>query len=193
MGDPRFGKAVPCPKCNAGQPSSGGVPELFRECSFESFELSRNPEMEDALSYSRMLVDGTVSLVFLYGPPGRGKTHLAAAAVNAAPSHGRASYFWNVAELLAYLRSQFGENAGAAAENYIRSLAQSEQVLALDDLGAHKGTDWTHEVLYRIVNGRIENRVPTILTSNVAMEALDQRLRSRVRAGLVYCEGRDVR
>ena len=61
-------------------------------------------------------VRGEVPWVYLYGPPGNGKTHLAAAAVKRLIAQRRAVLFTTAPELLAMIR--YGFNAGQA-ENLI--------------------------------------------------------------------------
>jgi hypothetical protein len=52
--------------------------------------------------------------VYVYGPPGNGKTHLAAAAANTLVARGRAVLFATAPELLAMIRDGF--NAGQAED-----------------------------------------------------------------------------
>jgi len=79
--------------------------------------------------------------VYLHGPPGNGKTHLAAAAVNRLITQGRAVLFTTAPELLAMIRDGF--DAGQA-ENLI-GLCQRVPWLVVDDLGAERLTDWAAE------------------------------------------------
>lgn len=47
-------------------------------------------------------------------------------------------------------------------------------VLILDDLGRERPTDWTGERLYRLVNRRWLEERPTLVTSNLSAEDLEQ-------------------
>ena len=53
-------------------------------------------------------------------------------------------------------------------------------LLVIDDLGAESPTQWAQEKLYQIFNHRYNAALPTVVTSNVELERLDPRLRSRL-------------
>ena len=181
------GRALPPPPPT--KPAQGGspprVPARFLDATFETFDLSRNPKMRPALDAAR----AARSLLFLYGPPGLGKTHLACAAMQ-----GRRAMFWEVPEFLAWLRSFYGrEQGGDQVEQIVETYKSADFLLVLDDLGAHNQTAWAEEQLYRILNGRYNNEAPTLITANVDIGRIDERIRSRFRSGMVICEGSDLR
>lgn len=70
-------------------------------------------------------------------------------------------------------------------------------LLILDDVGAHRTTDWWLESLYAVVNRRYEQLLPTVITSNVAdlRAELGERIASRLAAGavMVVLDGPDRR
>ena len=79
-------------------------------------------------------------------------------------------------------------------EQIVHNYQQAEgALLVLDDLGAHNQTAWAEEQLYRILNGRYNNEAPTLITANVDIGRIDERIRSRFRSGMVICEGSDLR
>lgn len=55
-------------------------------------------------------------------------------------------------------------------------------LLALDDIGSHKSSEWTEERLYEIVDSRYEECRPTIFTTNlpVIAKAVGDRIASRI-------------
>ena len=191
MADPDFGQALPC-ECVKLNPIAG-VPQLYREARFDTFDLRLNPGMMAAVNASMELAAGETSNVFLYGPPGLGKTHLLISAVRASRERGFGAWFWEAPELLAHLRRCIGSEDGPNVDDEIERLGSGGFLLGLDDLGAHNPTGWAEEQLYRILNRRYVNSAPTIITSNAALEAIDSRIRSRYRAGVIFCEGNDVR
>lgn len=58
------------------------------------------------------------------------------------------------------------------------------RLLMLDDLGAHKGSEWVDERLYAIIDARYEAKLPTVITTNVPppdmSKAIGDRLASRI-------------
>lgn len=190
------GRALPPPTIS-NEPARArlhvsGVPELRRGNTFASFRPTDG--MRLAVQRCQEVAAGGAWCAFLYGPPGTGKTHLAIAAL-----HERgAGLFWKAPDFLAFLRAHLaGERSGdpvsATTEQMIHDYGVASAPLVLDDLGTENQTDWANEQLYRILDGRYEQRAPTILTSNVPSERVDQRIWSRYREGLVICEGEDVR
>lgn len=169
--------------------SSWGLPASRLNDTFESFDVDAAPKMRAAFEAVRAAVNGQCWCAFLYGGPGTGKTHLACAALNACSAPG---LFWKVPDLLAWMRGYVSSGESWEVEKIIEGLSQ-DFLLVLDDYGAHNQTDWAEEQLYRIIDNRYEGRCPTIITSNVPLENIDARVRSRLREGFVTCEGSDYR
>jgi DNA replication protein DnaC len=65
--------------------------------------------------------------------------------------------------------------------------------VVFDDFGAEKATEWASEQLYRVLDGRYDRGLATIITTNASQSELDARLLSRYAEGLVVCRGSDVR
>jgi DNA replication protein DnaC len=174
-----------------------GIPLRFQTCSFDNFDLSRNPLMGRALTACRQLLDGARAFVFLSGGTGLGKTHLLAATVMEWRRQGAPSWFWETPELMAHLRGTFERHKrdpeSPDLDVEVKSLSGSGVLLGLDDFGTQNETPWVNETLYRILNARYTAMAPTIVTSNVSPGEIDERIRSRFREGLIACEGRDVR
>ena len=61
--------------------------------------------------------------------------------------------------------------------------ATTRKGIVLDDLGAHINADWTLDIIYTVINERLEKHLPTIVTSNVDLAdiaKIDERLASRL-------------
>jgi len=148
----------------------------LQECTFENFNTASDERVVVAYNATVRFVQGEVPWVYLYGPPGNGKTHLAAAVVNRLIARGRAVLFTTAPELLAMIREGFD---GGQAENLI-GLCQRVPWLVVDDLGAERLTDWAAEVLFRVFNARYTTRAHTLVVSNVQPDDIPEpRLRSR--------------
>jgi len=55
----------------------------------------------------------------------------------------------------------------------------------VDDLGAHNYTDWAKNKLYTIINYRLNNRLPTLITSNLDLNDLEQYLGQRTTSRII--------
>ncbi len=121
-------------------------------------------------------------LLYLWGPPGVGKTHLALRLAGRLVGEGRFVRFRSELDFLAE------ERLAAAGEGI---LPQYER-LVLDDGGKARISPFSAERLYALVEGASAGRHDLILTSNLAPEAFAVRLGevgeavlSRIRGGLV--------
>lgn len=137
--------------------------------------------------------------VFITGPNGVGKTHLAAALSKwwAAAGLFQAGKWIPCPYMLMELRSTFNNRAGQQTEMDIVTAYGQAPYLVLDDVGAEKVTDWTLSSLYVVLNTRIDRCLPTVVTSNLDLKDLDQlepRIASRL-AGFypLTLTGRDRR
>ena len=114
---------------------------------------------------------GTGRGTYLYGPPGTGKTWAAACAVRAAVLRGRPARLVAASRLLDEIREGYDGGDRDAA-----SRAASTWLLALDDLGAERETEWAVERLTRLVDDRTAAGLPTIVTSNYRLGQLRDRI-----------------
>lgn len=131
---------------------------------------------------------------FLFGTCGTGKTYAAAEAVKDALG---SSKLVTVSQLLADIRADFDENHGTLER------AKGYEVLALDDLGVEKVTEWSMETLTTLIDYRVCAGKVTIFTSNYRLGELrslwggvsGQRLASRIAGAceLIEVTGKDRR
>lgn len=127
--------------------------------------------------------------LLLLGPTGTGKTRESYGAVRALGQSG-ASVNWVIttaADMYARLRPRHRVDSEEEFERY-----QKARVLVLDDLGAAKGSEFTEEINYRLINHRYEREMPTMITSNVPPKELSGALGERVTSRLTEMAQRVV-
>lgn len=105
--------------------------------------------------------------LYLSGPVGSGKSHLAQAAYHTLATEVPTAYL-TAAGLLAYLR------AGVAEQTNDARLAAVQQVpiLILDDLGTEPVTAWGLGRLFDVLDTRSAQQRRTLITSNLAWDDL---------------------
>lgn len=162
----------------------------FRDCSLANFEPM--PGTEQALRACEDFVANWQSVwqpqglgLLLVGENGCGKTHLAAACVNALVHRGVACLFVSVPEYLEALRRSYRIEREGGYSPDLQETASTAELLVLDDLGterlpADERGDWVRERLYFLVDRRFRRMLPTIVTVNISAEELEQRLGRRI-------------
>jgi DNA replication protein DnaC len=181
-GDSGAGTARRC-ACSAREvvprlEQEAGVPSRYARCTLANFDVSGGSQLVAARSVTQRWVEEFLAegggfresgLLFV-GPPGVGKTHLAAAAlgelIRRYRVHGR---FVDFTSLLYQIQSTFDAGAAETKQSVLDPVVSTE-VLVIDELGAQKPTPWVSEVLYLILNGRYTRRLPTIFTTNYYLE-----------------------
>lgn len=151
----------------------------------------------DAYEVAREFAQNPNGWLVLVGPYGSGKTHLAAAIANHAlqTQHMR-PIFAVVPDLLDYLRATFAPDSESSYDKRFHAVRTAD-LLILDDLGTENTTPWAREKLFQIVNHRYMERLPTVYTTNMDLDKLDGRVRSRLcdtqLSQLVYIDAADYR
>ena len=74
-------------------------------------------------------------------------------------------------------KERFGQNSGGG--NTLNSLLECD-LLILDDMGTEFNTSFVTSVIYNIVNTRILNNRPTIISTNLSLKELEARYSSRI-------------
>jgi DNA replication protein DnaC len=160
-----------------------GLTARLRQATFSSFAVS--PVNQNAFQMCQSYAErwpvpagtGEGGGLLLWGSPGVGKTHLAAALVNRMLERGARVRFCNVTQWLNRLRDEM--RAGDPSEERPEDLG-SIDLLVLDDLGAQKRTAWTLERIYQAVNQRYEELQPLVVTTNRNLNQLEQMLSFRI-------------
>src|SRR3990167_4622034 len=168
------------------------VPPRYQTCSFENLKASTN-NTRHALETCRKWANDPKDFLFLTGPCGTGKTHLAVATLKSCPAPRK--LFSTAAGMLLSIRTCIPKEGGekAGLQKYLWP-----NVLLLDDLGSEKQTEWVIQAMYLIINYRYDVLRPTIITSNYSAdqraEIFGDRLISRVATGTVITlTGEDFR
>lgn len=154
--------------------ASARIPKRFRHKTFENFECRLQPHAFDlckkyVLNFEKLRRDG--KSLFLVGPIGTGKSHLAFAILNNLLRAGIPGIAVTVPDLMDELRPKNGESG--ENDEKMRTL-KSVDFLILDDLGAQKNSDWVTERLFILLNARYAEMLPTVITSNNYLEELEK-------------------
>ncbi len=145
----------------------------FRDFDVRGAGLRREEKesLEAALRASMAYADHPQGWLTLQGANGCGKTHLAAAIANRVLANGSSVFFAVVPDLLDYLRASFAPGRDAPYDELF-DVVRNVDLLVLDDMGAQSTTPWAQEKLYQVVNYRHVAGLPTVVTTDQGLEAL---------------------
>ena len=156
--------------------SSAQIPENYRAASFDNFHLPHdNPTASRQLQLAMLPIKSYANNfpvlkdklgLLLIGPQGVGKTHLAVAVLRELIGRGHEGVFFDYQNLLGRIRSSYDAASGTSDREAYRSALDAE-ILLLDDLGAHRVTEFTEDTITSIVTHRCNQKMPLIATTNL--------------------------
>lgn len=161
-----------------------GVPPRYLECSFDSFLCP--PGRKAALQATKQVaVSNSSTGVFLTGPNGTGKTHLATAILRESLLNAQQNCRWiKLPNLLFEVKQAFKSSFHDSEQVLVQRFLDFD-LLILDELGVSKITPWALQTLYLIIDGRSSNFKKTVFTSNLTLQDIEDNLDARFASRIV--------
>ena len=180
--------------------------------TFESFRLDLYPTEPDpqtgisprelmqrnlqlCKSYAAGFSPSSTSLLFT-GAPGLGKTFLSACIARTVADNGFSVVYDTAGKLIADFEAEKfgGDHSGELTKKYLQC-----DLLIIDDLGTEMSTQFSFSALYQVINTRMMEGKPIIISTNLLADAISQRypgpIASRIRGTYEICPflGTDIR
>lgn len=164
---------------------TAGVPVIFQSASMRDLGHGTAKALDSHQSY------------FIKGDVGVGKSHMAIALMRAYITELVPVYderkkeyylhedeyvepiFIEVPELLLRIRDTYNENSTETEKDIVEHFARTP-FLVLDDLGSEKASEFSTLMLYLIINRRCTSGKTTIITSNLNLDEIEDRLSDRI-------------
>jgi DNA replication protein DnaC len=146
------------------------IPKRYEHCELSNFDFEGQYKglYRARMAACRFVEDYPIDkkgLLFV-GDTGVGKTHLAIGIVKALiREKGVECIFYDYAELLKQIQDSYNPSVQATELGLLRPVFETE-VLALDDLGSVRPTEWRWDTIRLILNTRYNNSRTTIITTN---------------------------
>jgi DNA replication protein DnaC len=118
----------------------------------------------------------------LAGPTGTGKTHMAAAIVRQRLAAARPVLFKRASDFFFAVRKSFSQ-PNTSEEDVIREYAE-HPMLILDDLGSGSLSDHERRCTLRLLDIRLDDLRPTVVTTNRTIEQIRERMDERIASRL---------
>lgn len=150
-----------------------GIPPAIARASFQNPRTWHPGQIQArslAEAYAHKFRDDQPTRGFLlYGRPGGGKTHLLASTLRyLALERGLSSRYVEFLLLLSDIRAGF--NANRSHMEILRPLL-SVPVLAIDELGKERGTEWERSMLDELISRRFNSGLSTLFATNYFIRA----------------------
>lgn len=189
---------------------SSGIGKLIATQSFESFDTSyydgssaERTQMGVVLDSCKKYVKefggaGSGNMLF-FGGTGLGKTHLSTAVAKAVIDKGFDVVYDTAQNVLSdFEYERFGRGYGDTSEVKTKKYFDCD-LLIIDDLGTEMTNQFSVSCIYNIINTRINNSAPMIISTNLARNELRERYSDRITSRLfgdflpLHFVGKDIR
>jgi len=161
-----------------------GIGKRYFNKTFSNYEIRNNGKVIDECktycrNFAKNLHEGKG--LFLTGTVGTGKTHLIAAIIDYIARLYKRKYnllimYFTSTGLLNEIKNSY-ENK--TSDELIFNIKHCT-LLAIDDFGAEKTTDWVLETYFEIIDYRYANLFPTIIATNLTDKEIKEKLSERI-------------
>ena len=162
-----------------------GIPDRFHDRTLQNF-IANAERQRSALAFAQAYAtefDQVMKIgrsALFVGKPGTGKTHLACGiGLQVMREQNRTVLFSTVMRAIRRIKDSWGRDSRQTESQAIETLV-SPDLLILDEVGVQFGSDFEKNMLFDVLNERYENRRPTILMSNLAVNEVTAYLGERI-------------
>ncbi len=176
---------------------NSNMTEVMKEQTFENFDFSLFSPKPDAkgrapLDIARSAYNKAEKFadsvdegrnILLMGGVGTGKTYLSSCIGNRALALGKTVYYetaYKLCELLESVRFGNGGDEKTEQAQSVKKYAETADLLIIDDLGTEFLTQFTAAALFDLFNARLNNRLATVISTNIDFSAMDERYSPRM-------------
>lgn len=153
--------------------------ETFDPRAGEKLSSDQAVSLDHAIKAARKFAEAPKGWLVFSGKYATGKTHLAAAIGNYRSFKGSPPLFVSVPDLMDHLRATFHPESRETYDQRFEEI-RTTGLLILDDLGIQNTSPWVKEKLYQLFNYRYYSELPTVVTTSLPVDKLDERLLTRI-------------
>ena len=162
------------------------IPLLHRNHSIDSFKGGEKAKETCGIFVNNYEPLNGQHLLFT-GKTGVGKTHLAVSIYKELITQNKIESenvkFVTAPELLLEIKKTFN-GASVMTESDVIDKYSNADLLILDDLGSEKATEFAIQSLYLVIDRRIRNMKPIVITTNLSLKEIEEKLDARIASRL---------
>ena len=147
------------------------IPSNFNNVDINSIELLDDYQKQLCAKLLAILMNKTDKGLYIYGDLGVGKTYECIGLANALVKAGKKVAFVKVSNFINEMRKLVGTDT-VLYDSYISKVKEVEY-LFLDDIGSESVSSFSRDdILFNVLDYRMENKLCTVFTSNLSKEDL---------------------
>ena len=162
------------------------IPLLHRNHSIDSFKGGEKAK-EECRNFINNYEPLNGQHLLFTGKTGVGKTHLAIAIYRELIAQDKIASttvrFVTAPELLLEIKKTFNGPSTMTESDIIDKYSDAD-LLILDDLGSEKATEFAIQSLYLVIDRRCRNMKPIIITTNLSLKEIEEKLDARIASRL---------
>lgn len=164
--------------------------EEFFDCTFGNWRVSNGAHGEQLYTLSKNYVERWDEMrarnvgLLLYGGVGTGKSFASFAIANELMNREVSVMAISMNGILQKIKSMFGDRKQNELD-VIHNLKNAD-LLIIDDLGTESNTEWAKEKIYEVIDARYRSKKPIIITTNLPLEALSEKLKAEDGVSRIY-------
>lgn len=190
LDDPRFGKLQPCPRLPLDSSIYDNHGLTLAERAWDWKKITPRENVNVAVLAVRRALQSKTGLVYLWGGPGLAKTLiLKIACATFARSGNGIFHYAGLPSILDDLRICFDDNEPQRALRDKQAKYKGYSLLAVDEIGAERKTDFAIEEFFKLIDARHEagtergEKKLTLMAGNTPPNQIDFRVADRLSDG----------
>jgi len=174
-------------KINARNSFEKFNPSLFSDLSDPKYGISPRENIQSVYKIAHSFAEGEcngVKNLLFYGATGLGKTFTSDCIAKRYIERGKTVFYMSAPKMFTIFENyKFGRDVSLEAQRIISSVG-SAQLLVIDDLGTEFKNSYSDSILFDIINSRIIDDAPMIISTNLSIKDLkhiySERICSRI-------------
>ncbi len=175
---------------------NSGIASLIKEQSFQNYSLdyfSKDAKTFETMkhnkeflqSYAEGFDPSSSKGILMVGGTGLGKTHLSSALAKRIIERGFDVFYTGAIDMFSQFEHERFKSGFSNDENDIIERYYDCDLLIIDDLGTELVNQFSVSTLYNLINVRLSNKRPTVISTNLTKKEMNEKYTDRITSRLL--------